>query len=60
MRRNAKRNSLSVDAVTTAGLRILKKYPMNGQHEEQPEPVLNPQLALGYDEPNIIISETFA
>lgn len=60
LRRNAKRNSLSVDAVTTAGLRILKKYPMNGQHEEQPEPVLNPQLALGYDEPNIIISETFA
>lgn len=58
LRRNVKKSSLSVDALTTAGLRVLKKYPLNGKEENEQQ--LSPQLASGFDEPTIIISETFA
>ncbi|MBS1768274.1 MAG: helicase [Acidobacteria bacterium] len=59
LRRNVKKNSLSVDALTSAGLRLLKKYPLNGNGNEE-EHALDPLLAASFEEPAIIISETFA
>ncbi len=60
LRRTWKKNGLASEVATNTCMRILRKYPLNGNGNGDTRPEVDPRILLSYDEPTIIISETFA